>query len=69
MTVPAIDLDLLGLLLKTTPITVNASSTRGDGMLLGNLLTRVLNTIDATPENLTRLSENSTPCWRRWSGC
>ena len=45
-------------MLQTEPITVNASATSGDGLLLGNILTSVLTTIDATPEELTRL--NST---------
>ncbi len=58
LTVPAIDLGLLGLLLKTSPITVDASAQTGAGNLLGNLLDSVLNTIDATPGNLTALSEN-----------
>jgi hypothetical protein len=56
LTVPAIDLDLLGLVLQTDPITVNASSTEGDGLLLGNVLTSVLSTLNATPEELTRLN-------------
>lgn len=56
LTIPAIDLDLLGLMLKTTPITVNASAQEGDGLLLGNLLKTVFNTLDATPAELTRLN-------------
>jgi hypothetical protein len=58
LTVPPIDLNLLGLLLKTSPITVDAFAQTGDGNLLGNLLNSLLNTIDATPGNLTTLSEN-----------
>lgn len=58
LTVPAIDLNLLGLLVKTTPITVNAFDQTGDGNLLGNLLDSLLNTVDATPGNLTALSQN-----------
>jgi hypothetical protein len=58
LTVPAIDLNLLGLLLQTSPITVDASAQTGDGNLLGNLLDSLLNTVDATPGNLTALSEN-----------
>lgn len=58
LTVPAIDLGLLGLLVQTTPITVNAFSQTGDGNLLGNLLDSLLLTIDATPGNLTVLNEN-----------
>jgi len=58
LTVPAIDLNLLGLLLKTSPITVDAFAETGNGNLLGNLLDSLLNTIDATPGNLTTLSAN-----------
>jgi hypothetical protein len=58
LTVPQIDLDLLGLNLQTTPITVDAHATSGDGLLLGNVLTSVLNTLDATPEQLHDLSAN-----------
>src|SRR6185503_5546260 len=58
LTVPTIDLNLLGLLLKTSPITVNAFDETGDGNLLGNFLDSLLTTIDATPGNLTALSEN-----------
>lgn len=58
LTVPKIDLDLLGLNLQTTPITVDAHATTGDGLLLGNVLTSVLNTLDATPEQLHDLSDN-----------
>jgi hypothetical protein len=58
LTVAPIDLNLLGLLLKTSPITVNGFAQEGDGNLLGNLLSSLLNTIDATPGNLTVLNEN-----------
>ncbi|MDB5339473.1 MAG: hypothetical protein JWN70_5092, partial [Planctomycetaceae bacterium] len=58
VTVPAIDLNLLGLMLDTSPITVTASAATGDGLLLGNLLTVVLNTLDATPAELQALSAN-----------
>jgi hypothetical protein len=58
LTVAPIDLNLLGLLLNTSPITVNAFAQTGDGNLMGNLLNSLLNTIDATPGNLTTLSEN-----------
>jgi len=56
LTVPSINLDLLGLLLHTDPITVNATASTGDGLLLGNLLETILNTLNATPEELTRLN-------------
>jgi hypothetical protein len=58
LTVPSIDLNLLGLRLNTTPITVNAFDQTGNGNLLGNFLNGLLNTIDATPGNLTTLSQN-----------
>jgi hypothetical protein len=58
LTVPAIDLDLLGLVLQTEPITVNATAREGDGLLLGNLLKTVLNVLSATPEEMTRLNGN-----------
>jgi hypothetical protein len=58
LTVPPLDLNLLGLIVQTSPITVNAFATEGDGQLLGNILTTVLNTLGATPENLTGLNNN-----------
>jgi hypothetical protein len=58
LTIPTIDVDLLGLVLQTTPITVDARAATGDGLLLGNILTSVLNTLDATPEQLHELSDN-----------
>lgn len=58
LAVPAIDLNLLGLVLETSPIVVNADAHSGDGMLLGNILQTVLNTLDATPEQLSELSGN-----------
>ena len=58
LTVPAINLDLLGLMLKTTPITVDASSRSDDGLLLGNVLSSALSTLNATPAELSKLSGN-----------
>ena len=58
LTVPPLDLDLLGLVLQSSPITVDGSAHVGDGLLLGNVLTTALNTLDATTENLTGLSNN-----------
>ena len=58
LTVPPLDLNLLGLGLKTSAITVNATSQTGNGLLLGNVLTTALNTLGATPENLAALSNN-----------
>ncbi len=58
LTVPTLDVNLLGLVLQTSPITVNAAAETGNGLLLGNVLTTVLDTLEATPENLTGLNEN-----------
>ena len=58
LTVPPIDLNLLGLVLQTSAITVNASSQTGNGLLLGNVPTTILNTLGATPANLSQLSNN-----------
>jgi hypothetical protein len=58
LVVAPIDLNLLGLNLQTSQINVNADAQTGDGLLLGNVLTTLLNTLDATPEELTRLSNN-----------
>lgn len=58
LTVPPLDLHLLGLMLKTSAITVNATAQTGNGALLGNLLQTVLNTIHATPEELNQLNAN-----------
>ena len=55
---PPIDLNLLGLVLKTSQIQVNANAQTGNGDLLGNVLTTLLNTLGATPQNLSDLSGN-----------
>ena len=56
--VPPIDLNLLGLILQTSRIQVNADAQTGNGLLLGNVLTTLLNTLGATPQNLVTLSDN-----------
>ncbi|MFL5245092.1 MAG: FG-GAP-like repeat-containing protein [Gemmataceae bacterium] len=58
LTVPPINLNLLGLVLKTSQIQVNANAQTGNGDLLGNVLTTLLNTLGATPQNLTTLNSN-----------
>src|SRR5207248_186454 len=58
LAVPPINLNLLGLVLKTSQIRVNADAVTGNGDLLGNVLTTLLNTLGATPQNLTDLSNN-----------
>ncbi|HEX2474843.1 MAG TPA: VCBS repeat-containing protein [Lacipirellulaceae bacterium] len=46
LVLPPVNIGLLGLEVRTSPITVNISSTQGDGKLLGNLLTTVTTLID-----------------------
>jgi hypothetical protein len=58
LTLAPINLNLLGLVLKTSQIQVNADAQTGDGRLLGNVLTTLLNTLGATPENLNALNNN-----------
>lgn len=58
LTVPPINLNLLGLVLQTQQIQVNATATSGNGELLGNLLTSVLNTLGATPQNIATLNND-----------
>jgi hypothetical protein len=58
LTVPRLDLNLLGLVLRTSTITVNATNKTGAGLLLGNVLTTALNTLGATPAQLSQLSNN-----------
>src|SRR5207237_2146299 len=58
LTVPPINLNLAGLILKTNQIQVNANASTGNGLLLGNVLTTLLNTLGATPANLSQLSNN-----------
>lgn len=56
LVVPPIDLNLLGLVLTTDQITVNADAQTGNGNLLGNLLSDLLNTLNSTPQQLTTLN-------------
>jgi hypothetical protein len=58
LVVAPINLNLLGLNLQTDQINVNADAHTGNGLLLGNVLTTLLNTLNATPDELTRLSNN-----------
>src|SRR5207302_10130918 len=58
LTVPPINANLLGLVLKTDQIQVNADAQTGNGLLLGNVLTDLLNTLGATPDNLSTLNNN-----------
>jgi hypothetical protein len=58
LVVPPIDLDLLGLNLQTNQIRVNADAQTGSGELLGNVLTTLLNSLNATPDQRETLSNN-----------
>ena len=58
LTLAPINLNLLGLMLQTSQIQVNANAITGNGELLGNVLTTLLNTLGATPQNLTTLSND-----------
>ena len=58
LVVPPINVNLLGLVLETSRIQVNADAQTGNAELLGNVLTTLLNTLDATPQNLETLSNN-----------
>jgi hypothetical protein len=56
LTVPPIDLNLLGLILQTSTIQVNATSQTGNGNLLGNLLFDLLNTAHASQSDLNTIN-------------
>ena len=56
LTVPPINLNLLGLILKTSTIQVNATSQQGNGNLLGNLLFDVLNSAHITQTDLDTIN-------------
>jgi len=58
LTVAPIDLNLLGLVLQTNSIQVNATAQTGNGDLLGNIGATLLNTVGATPQNLTTLNND-----------
>lgn len=56
--VAPINLNLLGLILQTSPIQVNATNTTGSGDLLGNIATTVLNTVGANSTNLATFNND-----------
>jgi hypothetical protein len=58
LVVPALDVNLLGLNLQTDQIKVNADAETGPGELLGNVVTTLLNALDATPQEREDLSNN-----------
>jgi hypothetical protein len=56
LTVPPIDLNLLGLILQTSTIQVNATAQSGSGQLLGNLLVDLLNSVHASQSDLNTIN-------------
>ena len=56
VTMPGLNLDLLGMGLKTDAIVVDAAANAGDGLLLGDVYTAALNTLDVTSADLHNLS-------------
>ncbi len=52
LTVAPLNVNLLGLMLQTSSIQVNATNQTGNGDLLGNVTTTLLNTLGANPTNL-----------------
>jgi hypothetical protein len=67
LTVPALDLDLLGLQLQTEPVTVDASAASGFG-LLGNVWTFALGMQDATPDQMAQMSNTTNAVLARVFG-
>lgn len=58
LTVPPIDLNLLGLILQTSTIQVNATAQSGNGQLLGNLLVDLLNSAHVSQTNLSTINSD-----------
>ncbi|HSV16127.1 MAG TPA: VCBS repeat-containing protein, partial [Tepidisphaeraceae bacterium] len=58
VTVPALNLDLLGMTLKTDPIFVGVAAHTGNGDLLGNVYTTLLNTLTSSSADLGGVSNN-----------
>jgi hypothetical protein len=58
VTVPGINLNLLGMKLKTDAIVVDAATNTGDGMLLGNAFAALLGSIDGSPQDLDDVTTN-----------
>ncbi len=56
LTVPPIDLNLLGLILQTSTIQVNATAQSGNGNLLGNLLYDLLNSAKISQTDLNTIN-------------
>jgi hypothetical protein len=60
VTVPGLNLDLLGMGIKTNPVVASAFALTGNGNVLGNLYTTALNTITPTAAALGGVSTNVT---------
>ena len=58
LTVPPIDLNLLGLILQTSAIQVNATTQSGNGNLLGNLINDLLNSVHASQSDLNTINSD-----------
>jgi hypothetical protein len=58
LVVPPLDVNLLGLNLQTDQIKVNADAETGPGELLGNVVTTLLNSLGASPQEREDLSNN-----------
>jgi hypothetical protein len=58
LTVPPINLNLLGLILETSTIQVNATAQSGNGELLGNLLYDLLQNLHATQSDLNTINSD-----------
>jgi hypothetical protein len=56
VSVPGLNLNLLGMGLKTDPIFLDGSAHSGNGMLLGNLFSTAFNTLGNTPSELGTIS-------------
>ncbi|MEA2711038.1 MAG: hypothetical protein QOF78_3639 [Phycisphaerales bacterium] len=59
LAVPAIDVNLLGMVLQTDPVIFDASAQEGNGQLLGNVWTTALSDRSATPEELAQMSNTA----------
>ena len=69
LNVPPINLDLLGLVLQTSQIQVNADAITGNGELLGNVLTTLLNTLARRRRTSRRSATTSMRFWPRSWAC
>jgi hypothetical protein len=58
LTVPPINLNLLGLILQTSTIQVNATTQSGNGNLLGNLINDLLNSVHASQSDLNTINSD-----------